>query len=325
MSTQITAREAKADLVANIERMSPQIAASLPPGVDPKRFTRVAMNAIQNMPELLDPQVDRQSVYNACLRGAQLGLMPDKREGAIVIVNEKRKGPNGQDIWVKVAQFRDMIGGLRKLAAEFGFDLVARSVYENDLFDYEQGDDECIAHKPPRLGEERGKLRGAYAIATRLKDGQKYRLVMDMAQINKRRDVAQTKAVWDKWPAEMGEKTVARSLFKVLPLTDEASDETVERFNRLVTGEDEIETFAAEVAQQPTAAAAAAPAGPRRPRGLQAVAEAGQNAVAASDPQDAIDGQFTEVPKDDPHVMTGEPPRFPGDPEADTANSAEHF
>ena len=47
---------------ANIERMRPQIEASLPPGVDPTRFTRVVMNALQNMPELLDPQVDRQSV-----------------------------------------------------------------------------------------------------------------------------------------------------------------------------------------------------------------------------------------------------------------------
>lgn len=293
-STTIAVREARADLVANIERMRPQIEASLPPGVDPTRFTRVAMNAIQTMPELLDPQVDRASVYNACLRGAQLGLMPDKREGAIVIVNEKRKDANGRESWVKVAQFRDMIGGLRKLASEFGFDLIARTVYENDHFDYECGDVESISHKPPKLGDERGKMLGCYAIATRLRDGQKYRLVMDMAQINKRRDVAQTKAVWDKWPAEMGEKTVGRALFKVLPLSDDDAGK-LERFDRLVTKEDEVEVAGeqASAAAQTASAPVSAPTGPRRPRGLDRVAAAGNGQHAP--PDDVIEGEATQV------------------------------
>lgn len=318
MSTEsgLTVREARQDLVANIERMRPQIAASLPPGVDPERFTRVAMNAIQTMPELLDPQIERASVYNACLRAAQLGLMPDKREGAIVIVNEKRKGANGQDKWVKVAQFRDMIGGLRKLAAEFGFDLVARSVYENDEFDYELGDEERIHHKAPKLGQARGNLIGAYAIATRLRDGRKYRLVMDMGQINKRRDVAQTKAVWDKWPSEMGEKTVARSLFKVLPLTD-GSEESRERFDRLVNDEDEVESFAAQAQAEPAQQPQEPPQrGPRRPRGLEAVAAAGNGQAPTSGPDDAIDGEFTAVdPSDD----------IPGSGDPEAASAADHF
>lgn len=312
-SQAVTVREARQDLVANIERMRPQIAASLPPGVDPERFTRVAMNAIQTMPELLDAQVERASVYNACLRAAQLGLMPDRREGAIVLVNEKRRGPNG-DIWVKVAQFRDMIGGLRKLAAEFGFDLVARAVYANDDFDYELGDEERIHHKAPKLGQERGAMVGAYAIATRLRDGRKYRLVMDLAQINKRREVAQTKAVWDKWPAEMGEKTVARSLFKVLPLTEDASEAAREQFARLVTNEDEIEV-AGEQAQQELAKAEQPQEppqkGPRRPRGLDKVVAAGNDAEPVSGDPEPIDGEWTTVDGDE---IPGS-----GDPEADAA------
>jgi len=260
-STAMTATEPQGPrgLAYTVSQMRPQITESLPPGIDPDRFVRVAMNAIQNMPELTDPKVERQSIFNACLRAAQLGLMPDKREGAIVIVNEKRKGPNGQDVWVKVAQFRDMVGGLRKLAAEFGFDLIARSVYEHDDFDYQLGDEEMIRHKAPKLGTDRGALVGAYAIATRLKDGRKYRLVMDMAAINKRRDVAQTKAVWDKWPSEMAEKTVARSIFRVLPLAD-SDDAASERFDRLVTKEDEVDVTA-ERAQE----AIRAPCSPTRP------------------------------------------------------------
>lgn len=317
MNTAVTVREAKQDLVANIERMRPQIAASLPPGVDPDRFTRVAMNAIQTMPELLSPDVDRQSIYNACLRGAQLGLMPDKRQGAIVIVNEKRKDGN-REHWVKVAQFRDMIGGLRKLASEFGFDLIARTVYENDHFDYQCGDEESISHKPPRLGEDRGAMLGCYAIATRLRDGQKYRLVMDMKQINKRRDVAQTKSVWDKWPSEMGEKTVGRALFKVLPLSEDAPESAIERFDRLVTREDELDRSddyqtAAQAPQQPAQAD-----GQRRPRGLDAVAAAGDTAYH-DDPGDAvIDGQFEQVAVGDPSGGIDSDGTGTSDPPAET-------
>lgn len=312
-NTAVTVREAKQDLVNNIERMRPQIAASLPPGVDPERFTRVAMNAIQTMPELLDPQVERQSVYNACLRAAQLGLMPDKREGAIVIVSEKRK-VNGQDTWVKVAQFRDMIGGLRKLASEFGFDLIARTVYENDHFDYECGDVESISHKPPKLGETRGNMLGCYAIATRLRDGQKYRLVMDMVQINKRRDVAQTKAVWDKWTSEMGEKTVARALFRVLPLADQG-DDAAERFDRLVTKEDEVEVAgeqaSAAAAQQAAQAPAQRASGPRRPRGLDTVAAAGN--AQQTPATDVIEGELVDTSTGEVlegELMDGQPDDF---------------
>lgn len=301
----LAVREARTDLATNIERMRPQIEASLPPGIDPARFTRVVMNAVQNMPELLDGQVERQSVYNACLRAAQLGLMPDKREGAIVIVSEKRKGPNG-DHWVKVAQFRDMIGGLRKLAAEFGFDLVARSVYSGDLFDYQLGDTESITHKPPALGVARGDLIGAYAIATRLRDGQKYRLVMDMVAINKRREVAQTKAVWDKWQAEMGEKTVARSLFKVLPLTDDAPDSAVERFDRIVTREDEVEVAGAEAAANAGQASQERQEGPRRPRGLDAVAAAAGRPDSSAD-ADVIEGEIVDTGTGE-IMPAGEPP-----------------
>jgi len=302
-------------LALTISQMRPQIAQSLPPGVDPDRFVRVAMNAVQNMPELSDPKVDRQSVFNSFLRAAQLGLMADKREGAIVIVNEKRKGPNGQDVWVKVAQFRDMVGGLRKLAAEFGFDLIARSVYENDDFDYQLGDEEMIRHKAPKLGTDRGALVGAYAIATRLKDGRKYRLVMDMAAINKRRDVAQTKAVWDKWPAEMAEKTVARSIFRVLPLAD-SDDAASERFDRLVTKEDEVDVTAERAQEAIRATAQAEPAtstGPRRPRGLDTVAAAG----ARSGPDD-FDPSTGEVIDSTATVVESVPP-------PDERDNAPHF
>lgn len=296
--TQIATQAAapRRDLAQSLALMRPQIGESLPPGVDPDRFIRVAMNAIQNQPELSDPRVDRQSVFNACLRGAQLGLMPDKREGAIVIVSEKRKDDQGRDAWVKVAQFRDMVGGLRKLAAEFGFDLIARSVYANDAFEYAYGDEDRITHIPPKLGQERGELIGAYAIATRFTDGRKYRLVMDMAAINKRRAVAQTQSVWDKWTAEQSEKTVARSLFKSLPLAGD--EDAAERLGRLVEDEDEVNKTAreAEAAGNAAQAAQAPASAPRtRPRALDAV----QAAAAAKGQGDALEVDFTDV--------TGEP------------------
>ena len=304
-NTQIaTAQPERKSLAQSISLMRPQIGESLPPGVDPDRFIRVAMNAVQNQPELNNPDIDRQTVFNACLRAAQLGLMPDKREGAIVVVNEKRK-VDGRDVWVKVAQFRDMVGGLRKLAADFGFDLIARAVYENDAFEYSYGDEDRVSHVPPKLGQPRGALIGAYAIATRFVDGRKWRLVMDMEAINKRRAVAQTQAVWDKWTSEQSEKTVARALFKQLPLSDEDAQKA-ERLARLVTGEDEVEQTARD-AERAEAASQAAPVAAKSTRTRPSVLDKVAPVETAPGPSDAVDADFADVTDERPVTAEGAP------------------
>lgn len=191
-----------------------KLAQALPQNVTLDRFTRVTLTAVQQNPEVIT--ADRQSLYNSVIRCAQDGLLPDGREAALVVFNQKGE---------KKVQYMPMVGGLRKVSAKHGITLNAFVVYANDEFDYELGEAPHVHHKPPRLDQERGEPIGAYATATD-RDG---RLicppeVMSRGEIEKVRNVSRAKdsqyGPWVNWWDQMARKTVARRLFKQLPLGD---------------------------------------------------------------------------------------------------------
>lgn len=204
-----------------LDHMQPKFAAALPTHVDPKKFTRVAITAIQNTPDLQDiakqSPAARQSIYNACSRAAADGLMPDGREGAIVAFN-KNVGGKDSPRWEKHAQWMPMVEGLRKMVRNSGeiTNLSVQVVHENDTFDYQLGDQEFIIHKPAL--KNRGKIIGAYSIAT-LKDGEKSREFMDIDQIEaiKARSKTAKFGPWVTDYSEMARKTVFRRHYKSLP------------------------------------------------------------------------------------------------------------
>ena len=104
----------------NLTQMAPELKAALPAHVTPEKFTRVAMTAIQNNPDLQN--ADRRSLFGAIVRLAQDGLLPDGREAALVLFGNK-------------AQAMPMIAGVLKKVRQSGE--VAKGqrpvVYENDL------------------------------------------------------------------------------------------------------------------------------------------------------------------------------------------------
>jgi recombination protein RecT len=126
-----------------------------------------------------------------------------------------------------------MIGGYRKIAAKHGLSLEAFLVHENDEFDYELGYEPVLRHKPPRLGSDRGEVLGAYAVARHV-DGRKWLDVMSRDEIEKVRAVSRAATSeygpWVNHWGEMARKTVARRLFKQLPLddVDEADAKVIE-------------------------------------------------------------------------------------------------
>ena len=189
-----------------------------------KRFTQVVVRAVQEQPDLL--LADRTSLFLACQTAAQDGLLPDRKDGALVVYNTK-KG----DRWVKQVQWQPMIGGLRKKLANHGFSLRAEIVYENDDFAYEMGDDPKIVHRPKVFGD-RGNIVGAYAIATD-QDGNKYRDTMTLEDLEKVRASSRNanSGPWEQWTTEMYRKTVAKRLFKQLPLISTELSELIDRDN----------------------------------------------------------------------------------------------
>lgn len=184
-----------------------QLAAALPPGITPDRFQRVAVTALlDDQARQRDPAkqllaCDRLSLYQAVIKCAQDGLLPDGRQAALV-----KRGD-------KVA-YQPMVGGLRAIAAEHGWTIRGTAVREADEFDY--------TDEPPSLYHKvgpapRGELVYAYAVA-RHRDGRREQRVMTRDEVLKRAESATTNQVWEKWPDEMWAKTPVRDLFQELPL-----------------------------------------------------------------------------------------------------------
>lgn len=197
-----------------LKEFKPHLANALPSGIAVDRFVRIVQTAVQLQPELLE--CDRRSLFLACLRAANDGLMPDGREGAFVVYRDKKRQ-------ITTASWLPMYQGLLKKVRNTGelVSISANVVYEKDHFDYQLGDEEKIVHKPA-VGD-RGRPVAAYAIA-HLKGGGIEREVMDAAAIRQVQAVSRATSEdspWAKWPDEMARKTVIRRLYKRLPSSTE--------------------------------------------------------------------------------------------------------
>lgn len=197
-------------------------ANALPAHIPAARFERVVMTAIQNNLQLLD--APRRELFNACVKAAQDGLLPDGREGALVC-RPSKKG--------LTVTWQPMIAGIRKKARNSGeiatWDVHA--VYSNDKFEFELGDEPYIKHRPAL--DDPGDLIAVYSVAT-LKSGEKSRDVMSIAAVHRIRDRSdawkayQAKKIrstpWATDEAEMAKKTVARRHAKTLPMSTDLDD-----------------------------------------------------------------------------------------------------
>lgn len=215
----------------NLTAMQPEITAALPPHIKPEKFARVAMTAVQNDPALME--ADRKSLFGSIIRLAQDGLLPDGREAALVIFNQKQG--NG---WIKKVQAMPMIAGILKRVRQSGevAKVSAHVVYEKDEFVVRYGFDEDVEHSPPPLDQPRGKPIGAYATAV-LKDGSRLLEVMSLEEIEKVRAVSRSgdKGPWASWWTEMARKTVMRRLSKRLPMSTDLEDDIFSRDETMAT------------------------------------------------------------------------------------------
>jgi recombination protein RecT len=255
-----------------IERMSPQFKAALPSHVSVDRFVRVTLTAVQTNPNLLN--ADRRTLFAAATKAAQMGLLPDGREGAIVTFKDQ-------------AQWMPMVAGIMKLVRNSGeiSTWSVQAVYENDHFDFCLGDEEHITHKPNLAN--RGKLIAVYSIVT-MKDGEKSREVMSVEDVLaiKARSRSGNSGPWVSDFAEMAKKTVIRRHSKRLPLSTDIDG---------VLKEDD-ELFMPEPPAPEAAQAAEAPSAAKRPSRLQKVAE---QAPAPADDDGVIDMQQSDAPAEE--------------------------
>ncbi|MGI9502954.1 MAG: recombinase RecT, partial [Geminicoccaceae bacterium] len=202
-----------------VERLGPEIEKALPQSVKIERFQRVLVTAVNSDPDLL--AADRNSLRAAIMNCAADGLVPDKREAAFVIFNTQDKKTKQ---WRKLVQYMPMVGGIIKRVRQSGDVSTIRAVvvYERDEFEYLEGDEPRIYHKPAIWLTDRGPVRGSYAIS-KLKDGELEREFVLLADIEKARATskAPNSPAWLNWWTEQAKKVALRRLSKRLPTSGE--------------------------------------------------------------------------------------------------------
>jgi len=265
-----------------------KIAAALPIGMSPRRFTSVAVTALRLDPDL--GATNHESLYSAILRCAQDGLLPDGREATLVAYKDGKTGE-------RHARYMPMIGGYRKIAAKHGYRLVADVVREGDEFDWSRVPPQ-LTHKPA-AGDQRGEIVYAYAVAF----DRRWRfaaapVVMTVAEVERVRAVsrAANSGPWTQWWDRMAAKTAARRLFSELPLSGED-----EQLARLLAAADEEFDFdlAGEQAARAALKLGRAPLGPPSDDTIDDAA-----AAAAQDPA----GEPSGTAEPEPPAPAPEPP-----------------
>jgi len=207
-----------------LDGMEAQFKAALPAHIPVERFSRVVMTAIQNNPDLM--AADRRSLWNSAMRAAQDGLLPDGRDGAMVIFNTKEKR-DGKDVWVKKAQWMPMVFGIMKKARNSGqiSAIGAGVVYEGDSFRNWIDDSGEHLHYEPCDNPNVELVRRVFAYA-KLKDNSLVVETLTPAEIERIRAVSRTKdnGPWVQWWSEMAKKSAIRRLSKRLPMSSDLDD-----------------------------------------------------------------------------------------------------
>lgn len=187
----------------------------LPPTIRPDEFARVAITAVQVDPPLL--KADRHSLLTALMRAAEDHLLPDGREGALVVYGN-------------TVQWQPMVEGVRKrLFNEGGIILDTGVVYAHDIWEYERGDVPRIKHCPRPGPRSRTDLVAVYSIA-RLKDGRilsrDWMWKEEVEQIRNEYSRGKNGPAWnnDASYPEMAIKTVVHHHSKSLPVSTEFRD-----------------------------------------------------------------------------------------------------
>ncbi|QWY81941.1 RecT-like DNA pairing protein [Arthrobacter phage Sicarius2] len=210
-----------------LKDLMPQFQMAMPRGAEAAQLVRDALTVVRQTPKLLE--CDKASLLGSLMTCAQLGLRPGVGAlGHAYVIPFK-----GQ------AQFILGYQGMLELANRSNEveGVVARTVYENDVFQIDYGTD-SLTHIPSMTG--RGKVIGYYAKFYRKGSSRATFEWMSVADAEEHRDkfaMAKTRdgrvvGPWVQHFDSMALKTVVRKLFKWMPRSTQMSlaiiaDETV--------------------------------------------------------------------------------------------------
>lgn len=216
-------------IVDMIHAMAPEIRKALPSVMTPERFTRIAISALNNTPQLR--QCTPISFIAALLNAAQLGLEPNTPLGQAYLIPYKNKG-------VLECQFQIGYKGYIDLAYRNGQmqTIQAQVVYTNDEFQYEYGLDPKLFHRP--AFSDRGEPVYFYGIFRTVNGGYGFTVMskadMDTFARNYSKAFDSAYSPWKTNYEEMAKKTVIKQALKYAPIKTDfqramSSDESVKK------------------------------------------------------------------------------------------------
>lgn len=177
------------------------------------KFMSAVVYSVQKNPKLLT-ECDRDSLMTAFMACAEYELYPSNVSGEAYVIPYKGK-----------AQFQLGYQGMITLLYRVGIESIQTNiVHKNDTFEYEEGLDPKLIHKPDVFGD-RGEPIGVYAVA--IVNGRKQIKVLGSKDILKFREFSQAKdSQYSPWNSKndpelwMWRKTCIKQLAKVLPKTE---------------------------------------------------------------------------------------------------------
>lgn len=210
-----------------VKALTPEIKKALPSVITPERFTRIALSALNNTPQL--QQCTPMSFIGALLNAAQLGLEPNTPLGQAYLIPYKNKG-------TFECQFQIGYKGLIDLAYRNGQmqTIQAQAVYENDYFEYEYGLEPKLVHRP--ASTDKGELVYFYGIFRTVNGGFGFSVMSktDMDNYAKTYSKAFDSGFspWKNNYEEMAKKTVIKQALKYAPIKTDfqralSADETI--------------------------------------------------------------------------------------------------
>lgn len=156
------------------EAQKGEIARAVPKHIDPERLVRVALTACVQNPALLN--CTRESLMQATLQSASLGLMPDGVMGQAYLIpyGDKAQFQIGYQGLIELAYRTDRIAAI-----------IADVVHEKDKFEFHRSvAEDHFIHRPYEGDDDPGPATHAFAIIRR-KDGTASVTVLPKSKIEK--------------------------------------------------------------------------------------------------------------------------------------------
>lgn len=212
-----------------VKAMMPEIKKALPSVITPERFTRIALSALNNTPQL--QSCTPISFLAALMNAAQLGLEPNTPLGQAYLIPYKNKG-------TLECQFQLGYKGLIDLAYRNGQmqTIQAQAVYENDFYDYEYGLEPKLVHRP--ASSERGELVYFYGVWRTINGGFGFSVMskedMDVYAKTYSKAFDTSYSPWKTSYEEMAKKTVIKQALKYAPIKTDfqralSTDESIKK------------------------------------------------------------------------------------------------